>query len=151
MASQLQSIAASFGTVLGSLLLLKLTSREFAHKLGMEEAFTSPSVVMRVLSITYVATVLVMHFIFTETSLDFEKKGTKKSVLEIVSYARTFLNPKSQYFRLIIFMLVFYQGLKFFDAGYEYELVRHGFSRDTSNSISNMIALPIMCLTFKMV
>jgi len=57
---------------------------------------------------------------------------------------------KSKYCRTIIFFLIYYQGLKFYEAGYDYELVKSGFSRDTSNSISNLIVLPVLGLTFFM-
>jgi hypothetical protein len=56
----------------------------------------------------------------------------------------------SRYCRTALFFLIYYQGLKFFEAGYDYELIKAGFSRDTSNSISNLIALPIICMTFYM-
>ena len=150
-ASQIQSIAASFGIVIGSLLLLKLTSVEFAHKLGMEAAVTHPGTVMRGLSALLMLGALAMHLFFKETELECEKRGKDKSMGEIVACAKTFLSTKSQYCRTVLFMLVYYQGLKFFDAGYEYELVRHGFSRDTLNSISNINVLPMLFLSFQMV
>lgn len=67
-----------------------------------------------------------------------------------MSYSKTFLNINSKYCRTIIFFLIYYQGLKFYEAGYDYEMVKTGFSRDTSNSISNLIAMPVLALTFFM-
>ena len=40
------------------------------------------------------------------------------------------------------------QGLNFFNSLYEYELVKAGFSRDTMNTIGNIIIIPIIILTF---
>jgi hypothetical protein len=91
-----------------------------------------------------------MHLLFKETALECERKGKEKTFCEIVSYSKTFLHWKSKYCRTIVFFLVYYQGLKFYEAGYDYELIKSGFSRDTSNSISNLIALPVLALTFYM-
>jgi hypothetical protein len=91
-----------------------------------------------------------MHFLFRETALECERKGKQKKLCEIVSYSKTFFTFRSKYCRTILFFLVYYQGLKFYEAGYDYELIKAGFSRDTSNSISNLIAFPVMGLTFFM-
>ena len=61
---------------------------------------------------------------------------------------RVFLSPATSYFRFCLFALVFNQGINFFNSLYDYELVKAGFSRDTSNTISNIIILPIIFLTF---
>jgi hypothetical protein len=42
--------------------------------------------------------------------------------------------------------LVFHQGINFFNAGYSYELIKAGFSRNTSNTISNVTVVPISIL-----
>jgi hypothetical protein len=60
----IQSIAQPFGTVIGSLLLLKLTSAEFAYKIGLEEAITSPTVIIRFISTGLILTAILMHFKF---------------------------------------------------------------------------------------
>jgi low affinity Fe/Cu permease len=39
-----------------------------------------------------------------------------------------------------------YQGINFFNAGYDYELIKAGFSRNISNTISNVTVLPISIL-----
>ncbi len=46
-------------------------------------------------------------------------------------------------------MLIYNQGFNFYEAGYDYELIRAGFSRDNSNTISNLVAIPVLMLTFK--
>jgi hypothetical protein len=40
------------------------------------------------------------------------------------------------------------QGLNFFNSLYDYELVKAGFSRDTMNTIGNIIIVPVIVLTF---
>lgn len=40
-------------------------------------------------------------------------------------------------------LLLMSQGFNFFNAGYGYELVNAGFSRNTSNTIDNIAAIPI--------
>lgn len=56
--------------VIGSLLLLKLTSPDFATKIGLEEAVTSPSVLIKCIAGVLVLTCLGMHLKFKETELD---------------------------------------------------------------------------------
>ena len=49
----------------------------------------------------------------------------------------------------MIHILINIQGLNFYRAGYEYELIKAGFSRDTNNTIQNMVIIPaaiISCL-----
>lgn len=60
----IQSVAQPFGTVIGSLLLLKLTSTEFAFKIGLNEAITSPTVIIRVISAGLILTAILMHIKF---------------------------------------------------------------------------------------
>ncbi|XP_031505834.1 spindle assembly checkpoint kinase [Nymphaea colorata] len=45
-------------------------------------------------------------------------------------------------------VLVYNQGLNFFSCLYDYKLVEAGFSRDTSNTIGNIVIIPIIALTF---
>lgn len=45
-------------------------------------------------------------------------------------------------------VLFYIQGLNFFTSLYDYKLVAAGFSRDTSNTIGNIIIIPIIILTF---
>lgn len=46
-------------------------------------------------------------------------------------------------------MLFYYQGFNFYEAGYDYEMVKAGFSRDTSNTVSNVVAAIVVMLTFR--
>jgi len=57
------------------------------------------------------------------------------------------MNISSKYSRTVIFILIYNQGLKFYESGYEYELIKAGFSRDNLNSISNLIVIPVITLT----
>jgi hypothetical protein len=65
-----------------------------------------------------------------------------------VSYYSTFFKPSTRYFRLCVFFLVYQQGFNFFNSLYDYKLVEAGFSRDTSNTISNIILVPVIICTF---
>lgn len=82
--------------------------------------------------------------------MECEKRGKEKNFWEIVSYSKVFFKLDSKYCRLGILLLLNYQGFNFYEAGYEYEMIKAGFSRDTSNSLSNVIALFVISITFKM-
>lgn len=69
-ASLIQSISQPFGTVIGSLVLLKLTSNEFAQKIGLSQAVTTPLVIIRVIATFLILTAVLMHFLFKETALE---------------------------------------------------------------------------------
>jgi len=56
---------------------------------------------------------------------------------------KIFFDLKSKYCRTILFLLIINQGFNFFLAGYDYELVKAGFSRNTNNTIQNIIAIPV--------
>ena len=58
------------------------------------------------------------------------------------------LRCSSRYFRTCIFQLLYIQGLNFFTALYSYELVKAGFSRNTLNTLGNLIVLPIIIMNF---
>lgn len=116
----IQSISQPLGTVIGSLVLLKFTSLEFASKIGLESAISTPTVIIRCISLLLIITAIMMHLFFKETHLDCEKRGKDKKLCEIVSYSKTFLHINSRYCRTVIFLLIYYQGLKFYEAGYDY-------------------------------
>jgi hypothetical protein len=44
--------------------------------------------------------------------------------------------------------MLYNQGINFFNSLYDYELVKAGFSRDTMNTIQNIIIIPTILLTF---
>ena len=47
-----------------------------------------------------------------------------------------------------MFAFFYSQGLNFFTCLYDYYLVEAGFSRNTSNTIGNLVIIPILILTF---
>ena len=49
---------------------------------------------------------------------------------------------------MCILFLFYIQGFNFFNSLYDYELVKRGFSRDTANTITIIISLPVAALTF---
>ena len=55
---------------------------------------------------------------------------------------------KTKYFRYCVFIFLYLQGLNFFTSLYDYELISSGFSKNTSNTINNLVIFPILFLTF---
>jgi hypothetical protein len=47
-----------------------------------------------------------------------------------------------------VFFLLSLQGFNFFNCLYGYELVKAGFSKDTMNTLGNLLAIPTIFLTF---
>jgi len=66
-----------------------------------------------------------------------------------VSYSSTFFHINSKYCRFAIFLLINSPGLNFYEAGYDYEMVKAGFSRDSSNTASNIISVIVLFLSFR--
>ena len=58
------------GTLIGSILILKLTSATFAHKIGLLEPITTPFVVLFVFGVLILIPTIVLHFKFNETILE---------------------------------------------------------------------------------
>ena len=80
---------------------------------------------------------LLMHFYFAETRLEEEEEAAEKPLWKIYSMYKVFLWPSYRYFRTFWFMSLYYQGFNFFLAGYNYEMIGKGFSRDLLNTIDN--------------
>jgi hypothetical protein len=89
-----------------------------------------------------------IHFFFKERVLESEKRGSKFTFCQIIKNYAVFIDPSTQYFRFCMMVLVYNQGLNFFACLYDYKLVEAGFSRDTSNTIGNIVIIPIIALTF---
>jgi hypothetical protein len=51
--------------------------------------------------------------------------------------------PRGRYFRCVFLYLVMKQGFNFFSAGYDYELIKAGFSREVNNTIENITSVPV--------
>ncbi len=63
------------GILLGGLLLLKLTSKDFASSVGLSSAITTPQVILMVFSFLVIIPILYIHFRFKETILKSEIEG----------------------------------------------------------------------------
>ena len=146
--SLIQCFAEVAGTLLGGLLLLKLTSLEFAKQIGLKAAITTPHFILVVFVLILSLPVVAVHSKFREKVLECEKRGSKFSFCQIIKYYSIFLDHKTQYFRFCMMVLFYSQGLNFFNALYDYNLVEAGFSRNTSNTIGNVVIIPILILTF---
>lgn len=136
------------GGLLGGLLMMKLTSLEFASSIGLTKPITTPQTLLAVYSVALFVPIMIVHFYFKERTLESEKRGSRFSFCEIISYYSVFLNTSSRYFRICLFFLLYQQGFNFFNALYDYNLVQAGFSRDTSNTIGNIIVFPVILMTF---
>ena len=78
-----------------------------------------------------------------ETKLKREYESIQQPLSEILCSYKAFFKWESKYFRTVVFLLIMNQGFNFFNAGYEYELIKAGFSRNTSNTIQNIIIIPV--------
>ncbi len=64
------SYSQTVGILLGGLLLLKLTSNEFARSVGLDHPITSPQLVLLIFGILGFVPAWVIHFKFEETELE---------------------------------------------------------------------------------
>ena len=128
--------------------MLKLTSLEFATSIGLSAAITTPRVFLVVYSISIFISAIIAHFYFKETTLESERRSSRFTFCETVSYYSVFLNTSSRYFRLCVYFLIYQQGFNFFISFYDYNLVEAGFSRNTQNTIGNIIIFPVIIMTF---
>jgi hypothetical protein len=136
------------GVIIGGFLMLKLTSQEFASSIGLTSPITTPRTFLLIYSFIVLIPVLIVHYSFKETTLESEKQGSRFSFCEIVSYYKVFFKTESRYFRLCIYYLFYLQGFNFFTSLYDYKLIEAGFSRNTFNTIGNIIIFPVILLTF---
>lgn len=111
------------GNIFGGFLLLKLTTLEFAQSIGLSAPITTPRVFLVFYSMSILVPVFFVHFFFKETTLESEKRGSRFSFCDTVSYYSVFLNTSSRYFRLCIYFLLYQQGFNFFTSLYDYNLV----------------------------
>lgn len=59
-----------------------------------------------------------------------------------------FFNKKWRLCRQAVVFVLYLQGLSFFAAGYEVELMKGGFSKETLTTIRNIVVVPVMFSTF---
>ena len=138
----------TLGALIGGLILLKFTSKQFAAMIGLSRPLASFSGFFLVTGLLAVIPALIFHFIYKETVLTSEKYCAGFGFFKTISYYRVCLQPASKYFRIAIFFLISNQGLNFFLATYDYQLMKAGFSRDTYNTLSNVLAIPVIICTF---
>ena len=61
---------------------------------------------------------------------------------------KTFINFKSKYFRQALVYLLILQGVNFYAFGYQVELMNNGFSKETLNTIDNLLMFPLLVITY---
>ena len=66
----IQSWSEVFGILVGGLILLKLTSQDFADLIGLAEPITTPRVVFTCFCIIILIPLLLIHFKFHEKILE---------------------------------------------------------------------------------
>lgn len=103
---------------------------------------------MIVLSILMMVPTIIIHFKFVETYSEAEEKTMQSSLCEVYSIYKYFFMKDYRYCRVLIFNLIYYQGSNFFYAGYPYELIKAGFSKNTMNTIDNVQVIIISILMF---
>ena len=146
LAGMTQAIMQTCGFVIGGLIFLKLTSSEFSSSIGLSGPITTPALLLRVISVLILVPTILLHFFYQERILPSERQVGTKSLCHIIKYYRTFLDPKTKYFRFMVMFLTFVQGFNFFAAGYEYELILGGFKKNTINTITNISLIPVTIL-----
>lgn len=122
-ASIILCYAQNVGNIIGSLFMLKLTSQEFAQSIGLSSPVTTPQVFLMIYAVFLLVPAVLVHFKFKERVLESEKRGSKFSFCEIISYYKVFLSPASRYFRLCAYFLISQFGFNFFNSLYDYNLV----------------------------
>lgn len=121
--SLIQCFAEIAGVLFGGLLLLKLTSLEFAKQIGLNTPITTPHFILIMLVLVICLPVIAFHFKFKEKVLECEKRGSKFTFCQIIKNYSVFLDYKTQFFRFCMIVLLYNQGLNFFNSLYDYKLV----------------------------
>ena len=86
---------------------------------------------------------VIIHFCYKETALKSEKKIMKKRFCDIVRVYRKFFDFKSRFSLTFFLLLLYIHGFTYIEAGYEYELIKAGFVKNTLNTITNLSLIPI--------
>jgi hypothetical protein len=90
-ASIILCYAQNVGNLIGGFLLLKFTSLEFAQSIGLSAPITTPQIFLMVYAAMALIPAIVVQFYFKETVLESEKRGSRFSFCETVSYYKVFL------------------------------------------------------------
>jgi hypothetical protein len=67
---------------------------------------------------------------------------------KVYSLYKYYFKLDYRFCRVALFVLIYRQGFHFFFAGYDYELINAGFSRNTMNTIDNIQNIVITLLVF---
>lgn len=144
------------GSLLGSLVFLKFVSPEFGKALGRAEPICSVSTYFQMIGVGILAiNVVMMHFVMKETGtwysklvLNTEVQSADLSLWSIAKEYRVFADSNSRYCRQAVFFLLINQGHQFFLGGFQYELIRAGFSKQRINELDNLAVLPVIGLAY---
>lgn len=71
----------------------------------------------------------------------------RKTFCEIIRVYRRFFDCASRFSLTFFLLLTFTHGFTYFEAGYEYELIKAGFVKNTLNTITNVSLVPISVAT----
>lgn len=89
----------------------------------------SPQVFLIGVGVVILGVNMLVHLYYRESESEAEREVSGRTFCEIIGEYRVFFNIKTGYCRLAIFLMLYSQGLRFFSAGYQYELIRSGFSK----------------------
>lgn len=89
-----------------------------------------------------------IHFFFHERQVAVDHRAAEKSLLKVYSIYKYFFKCGYRYFYVLIFSLFYCQGFNFFNAGYSYELVNAGFSKNELNTIDTLSSIICTVLVF---
>lgn len=146
--SFLQACMQEVGSLVGSLLFMKLISPDFASSLGLKSPIMTVPQFFQISALLTLIPTIYIHFTYKEKLLEEEKHVHKQSLIDIIKNYRVFFNLKYKMTRLAIVFFLYMHGLSFFAGGYEYEMIRHGFSKETLTTIRNLTIFPVMISTF---
>ena len=68
--SVILSYGQAIGTIIGTMVILKFTSQQFAESIGLQHPITTPQVIISLFATLYLFTALYIQFCFTEKVLD---------------------------------------------------------------------------------
>lgn len=84
----------------------------------------------------------------TNLVLEEERHMHSQSLFEIFSHYKTFFDGTKRLCRQAIVFMLYLQGISFFASGYEVELMKGGFSKETLTTIRNIVMVPVLISTF---
>lgn len=146
--STIQAGCQSSGIIIGGLTLMKLTSLEFANSIGLAQPIMTFRFLMLALGTFLLVPSIFIHFFFHEKHIASDHRAAEKSLLKVYSIYKYYFKCGYRYCYVLIFNLFFCQGFNFFNAGYSYELVNAGFSKNELNTIDTVSSILCTLLVF---